>query len=235
MLSPAGHKRNSPPPALARADCGDRRPPPRRHRARVNTTSKRLTSRARFPASDGEISALAACANFHPPHRRDIRTFRTFFGNISCQNGDFLTFSVKASSSICRREVIRINVRFKKMRPAEEQSRLRTAGESIQVFYPLILSAVATPLILKFDVLWVGILLGVVLLALHKTWWTCIFGLMNSMAVFAMMLACVVAWIVGNKNEANKASLSTPAPPRVQFAMTIQPSTLRRSFALGQV
>ena len=34
---------------------------------------------------------------------------------------------------------------------------------------------------------------------------------------------------------ANKASLSTPAPPRVQPAMSIQPSTNNRSLALGQV
>ncbi len=68
-----------------------------------------LRGHGMFRASDGEISALAACANFHPPHRRDIRTFRRFSGDISCQNGDFLTFSVKASSLIRRREVIRIN------------------------------------------------------------------------------------------------------------------------------
>jgi hypothetical protein len=35
--------------------------------------------------------------------------------------------------------------------------------------------------------------------------------------------------------KANKASLSTPAPPRVQPAMTIQPSTSSRSLAPGQV
>ncbi len=34
---------------------------------------------------------------------------------------------------------------------------------------------------------------------------------------------------------ANKASLSTPAPPRVQSAMTIQPSTRSRSLTPGQV
>jgi hypothetical protein len=35
--------------------------------------------------------------------------------------------------------------------------------------------------------------------------------------------------------NANKASLSTPAPPRVQSVMTIQPSTHSRCLALGQV
>ena len=35
--------------------------------------------------------------------------------------------------------------------------------------------------------------------------------------------------------KANKASLSPPAPPRVQSAMIIQPSTHSRSLALGQV
>ena len=119
-------------------------------------------------------------------------------------------------------------------RTAGEQSRLRIAGESVQAFYPLILSAVATPVVLKFDILWFGFFLGVVLLALHKTWWTCIFGLMNSMAVLAMMIACAVAWIAGNKNEANKTSILTPDPPRVQSVMMIQPSTQKSECALGQ-
>ena len=35
--------------------------------------------------------------------------------------------------------------------------------------------------------------------------------------------------------RANKASLSTPAPPPFQSVMTIQPSTHSRSLALGQV
>jgi hypothetical protein len=124
-------------------------------------------------------------------------------------------------------------VRSRKMKPAAKvQSRLQTAGAYLQAFSPLILSAVATPLILRFDVPWVGILLGVVLLALHKTWWTCIFGLMNAMAVFAMMIACAVAWIADNKNEANKASILTSDQPQVQSATTIQPLTLK-SFLLN--
>ena len=40
---------------------------------------------------------------------------------------------------------------------------------------------------------------------------------------------------ISNKREQNKASLSTPAPPRVQTVMTIQPSTYSRSLAPGQV
>lgn len=41
--------------------------------------------------------------------------------------------------------------------------------------------------------------------------------------------------MVSDEPKANKASLSTPAPPRVQSVMTVQPSTRCRSLALGQV
>ena len=40
---------------------------------------------------------------------------------------------------------------------------------------------------------------------------------------------------LSRKQTANKTSLSTPAPPRVQTSMTIQPLTHSRSLALGQV
>ena len=83
------------------------------------------------------------------------------------------------------------------MKPREEKRRLQTAGETIQAFYPLILCAVSLPLVIKFDAWWAGIALGVILLMLHKTWWTCIFGLMNSIALIAMMLVCIGRWIAG--------------------------------------
>ena len=57
-------------------------------------------------------------------------------------------------------------------------------------------------------------------------------------------LVGILVWVVigfgiyfgtrDNQPNANKASLSTPAPPRVQAAMIIQPSTHSRSLALGQ-
>lgn len=40
---------------------------------------------------------------------------------------------------------------------------------------------------------------------------------------------------ISNKREQNKASISTPAPPRVQSAMITQPSTHSPILALGQV
>ncbi|MBN8460592.1 MAG: hypothetical protein J0M04_22410 [Verrucomicrobia bacterium] len=49
-------------------------------------------------------------------------------------------------------------------------------------------------------------------------------------------LGIVFTFVILSANErANKASLSTPAPPRVQSVMTIPTSTHNRSFAPGQV
>jgi hypothetical protein len=106
------------------------------------------------------------------------------------------------------------DVRYKMMAPeTTHQGLLQKVCEALHAFYPLILSVVATPLILKFDVFWVGILLGIFLLVLKNTWWTCIFGLLNAMAVVAMMLACVVTWIASNKYEkSNNAVQITPVP-----------------------
>lgn len=105
--------------------------------------------------------------------------------------------------------------------------------EALRTFYPLILSVVATPLILRLDVLFVGILLGIILLALKNTWWTCIFGLLNAMAVVAMMLACVVAWITSNKDEANHSSVRMPDPPPVPVVMAATTFTRSRSLVPG--
>jgi hypothetical protein len=113
-----------------------------------------------------------------------------------------------------------------------EDSVLGKIGTAFHTFYPLIVSVVHTPIIVKFQVPWFGLALGVVLFALKRTWWTCIFGLLNAMAVLAMMIACVVAWIASSKDEANKTL--TPDPPPVLAAMTATTSTPCSILAPGQ-
>ena len=61
-------------------------------------------------------------------------------------------------------------------------------------------------------------------------------------AIFDLSLGDLVMDFLGEGEWAptpnewpNNASLSTPAPPRVQFPMAVQPSTRSRSLALGQV
>jgi hypothetical protein len=67
----------------------------------------------------------------------------------------------------------------------------------------------------------------------------CLYASGIALGVGAGLFAIAFVWIVlsanGRETKANKTSLSTPAPPRVQSAMTIQPSTSSRSLALGQV
>ena len=101
------------------------------------------------------------------------------------------------------------NRRMKREEP--KQSKLEMVGGFIQVLYPLILSAFTTPIILRMNWLWVGFLLGVVLIVLHETWWTCLLGLVNSMGILAMMIACLLAWIHElGKEEADKRSNLMP-------------------------
>jgi hypothetical protein len=79
-----------------------------------------------------------------------------------------------------------------------EPSEDSTSGkikDVLQTFYPLIASLVLTPFIVVLNLPWIGLLLGVVLFALKRTWWTSIFGLLNAMAIIAMMFACVVSWV----------------------------------------
>ena len=85
-----------------------------------------------------------------------------------------------------------------------ESSTLGKIGEALQAFYPLIISVVLTPIIVKLHMPWIGLALGVILFALKRTWWTCIFGLLNAMAILAMMIACTVSWVAENKSKANK-------------------------------
>ncbi|MGB6219402.1 MAG: hypothetical protein WBG04_00095 [Haloferula sp.] len=67
----------------------------------------------------------------------------------------------------------------------------------------------------------------------------CLYASGIALGVGAGLVAIAFVWIVlsanGGKPNANKASLSTPAPLRVQTVMTIQPPTSSRSLALGQV
>ena len=67
--------------------------------------------------------------------------------------------------------------------------------DSIQAFYPLACVVVFTPLSIALGHPWLGIILFVVILFLWRTWWTCVFGLMNSMALFGGILGCLIPYI----------------------------------------
>ncbi len=75
------------------------------------------------------------------------------------------------------------------------ESRLQQIVENILPFYPVILVVVLTPAFSFSGVSWAGIMLGVVLLVYQETWWTCIFGLLNVIAIFAMMIVSGIPYI----------------------------------------
>jgi hypothetical protein len=104
-----------------------------------------------------------------------------------------------------------------------EESTLGKIKDALQTFYPLIVSLVITPFIVVLNLPWIGLALGAVLFALKRTWWTCIFGLLNAMAIVAMMLACVVSWVTKNKSEANKTLHPTAVSVQFEFGLPSPP------------
>jgi hypothetical protein len=59
----------------------------------------------------------------------------------------------------------------------------RSVFDFALTFYPMILSSVAVPLAIAAGMPWIGVVVCLVLLLLMRTWWTCIFGLMNWMCL----------------------------------------------------
>ena len=104
-----------------------------------------------------------------------------------------------------------------------EDSVLGKIKDALQTFYPLIVSLVLTPFVVVLNLPWIGLALGVVLFALKRTWWTCVFGLLNAMAIIAMMLACVVSWVTRNKSETNKTLHPTAVSAQFEFGLPSPP------------
>jgi len=109
--------------------------------------------------------------------------------------------------------------------PAEtsEDSTLGKIKDALQAFYPLIVSLVLTPFVLALNLPWIGIALGAVLFSLKRTWWTCIFGIFNAMAIVAMMVACVVLWATNKKSEASQALHPAAVGGRLEFKIPSPP------------
>ena len=62
-------------------------------------------------------------------------------------------------------------------------------------FYPIACVVVFVPLTTVIGHPWIGIVLFIVIHYLWKTWWTCIFGLMNAMALWGGIAGCVIPYI----------------------------------------
>ena len=71
----------------------------------------------------------------------------------------------------------------------------QTIRDAIQAFYPIAVVVVFTPVLLVEGYAWVGILIAILLFVLVRTWWTCIFGLLNWLFVLAMLIACSIPYL----------------------------------------
>jgi hypothetical protein len=67
--------------------------------------------------------------------------------------------------------------------------------DSIQAFYPIACVVIFLPATIAIGHPWIGIVLFIVILRLWKTWWTCVFGLMNAMMLWAGIAGCLVPYI----------------------------------------
>jgi hypothetical protein len=75
------------------------------------------------------------------------------------------------------------------------QSRWKAVGVFLSVFWPLMLTPLVMYLALHFRQPWFGMIAFVLIGLLARFWWSCIFGLLNAMAVFGGFLGCTIATI----------------------------------------
>ena len=67
--------------------------------------------------------------------------------------------------------------------------------ETLQAFYPIVCVVIFVPATIAIGHPWIGIVLFIVIHWLWKTWWTCIFGLMNAMVLWAGIAGCLLPYL----------------------------------------
>jgi hypothetical protein len=71
----------------------------------------------------------------------------------------------------------------------------RAILDALRAFYPTITTVVVLPAVILLGYPWIGIPIFAVVLCLRKTWWTCVFGLMNTVVLCGGILACLIPYI----------------------------------------
>jgi hypothetical protein len=74
-------------------------------------------------------------------------------------------------------------------------SRWRAVVDFISAFWPILLMPVVMFLALHFRQPWFGMIAFVIIGCMARFWWSCVFGLLNAMAVFGGFLGCAIATI----------------------------------------
>ncbi len=70
----------------------------------------------------------------------------------------------------------------------------RNVIDTLQAFYPVGVTILVVPFAVVIGYPWLAIVVLLVVLALWRTWWTCVAGLANSMLVLGGIIACLIPY-----------------------------------------
>ena len=71
----------------------------------------------------------------------------------------------------------------------------RAILDALHAFYPTLTTVAVVPAVILAGHPWIGIPIFAVVLALWRTWWTCLFGLGNAMMLWGGIIACLIPYI----------------------------------------
>jgi hypothetical protein len=66
----------------------------------------------------------------------------------------------------------------------------------IRTFYPTLATVIVLPMAMLSGHPWIGIVIFIIILYLRKTWWTCIFGLLNGAALWSGIIGCSIPYVL---------------------------------------
>ncbi|MGV3663776.1 MAG: hypothetical protein ACO1TE_26635 [Prosthecobacter sp.] len=69
----------------------------------------------------------------------------------------------------------------------------RLMAENLLPMAPLVATPLVVTLAVAFERPWIGMALFAGMAHAHRWWWTCIFGLLNALAIAGGFIACAVA------------------------------------------
>jgi hypothetical protein len=65
----------------------------------------------------------------------------------------------------------------------------------LATFWPLMATPIVAILSIRLQHPWLGVAVFVGIALARRWWWTCIFGLMNGMAIFAGLIGCAIVGV----------------------------------------
>lgn len=71
----------------------------------------------------------------------------------------------------------------------------RTILDGLATFWPTLVTPAVLALSVHFRHPWLGVAVFVSIALAHRWWWTCIFGLLNAMALLGGILGCAIVGV----------------------------------------